>query len=332
MKALLLFCIITAALIPCFAQTGVLPDSSTQQEQIKALKTAAVIKKEPHFYVNLHGGYSTAIGSTYSYFPDNITSVQIQKIENNPQVKTTAYKEIKNGLGNGSRFGIGVYYILNDFINIGFDLDFFKTSISKTRDSSYYRIETTSNRVRETIFNQHYLVSYNANIVTLSPMVTFKAISRPKWFLYNKLGAMMSLQLKLDETLAERDSTRKGTNGAYTDSVANIYKTFYFKGKSPAWGFNASLGAQFKITEKVRFFVEAQFTQIVFYPERRSTSQFMLNGADMLPVTPVVSKEIEFEKEYAIVNTNDNSKPLKMVRQKVPISYVGLMAGFGIRL
>ncbi|WP_153797997.1 hypothetical protein [Foetidibacter luteolus] len=293
--------------------------------------TVFQLKKEPRFYLNYHGGYGMAIGSSYGYFPDNINSVSVRQIEGNEPVKSTTYRENTKGLGTGFRLGIGAYYAVNDFINVGLDVDYFQSSITKTKDSSFYMITTTEGMVMEQQFNGRSTNTYNARVFTLSPGIIFKAITRPGWYLYNKIGVTAAFGMKVKQTERENNSMQMGIDGSFKDSAAAISKEYKYSINSPAMGFNAGLGAQFKLFERARCFAELQFSHVLFYPEKRSATSYIVNGSDRLGSLPTALREVEFEKGYTDNGVIDPNQPIKMVRQKVPITYLGLVAGIAYR-
>ncbi|RYY08852.1 MAG: hypothetical protein EOO04_39355, partial [Chitinophagaceae bacterium] len=50
------------------------------------------IKKEPRFTFNVHGGYGVGLGSTFKFYPDDISSVAVSVVENTPVRTSTSYK------------------------------------------------------------------------------------------------------------------------------------------------------------------------------------------------------------------------------------------------
>ena len=98
--------------------------------------------------------------------------------------------------GMGLKFGFGASYIVNDFINIGLDFDYFNSTIYKYRDSSYRQTNIVNgpNNTDEYFYSERNTIAYKATLLSLTPNITFKAISGPKWFLYNKLGAVIYVQ------------------------------------------------------------------------------------------------------------------------------------------
>jgi hypothetical protein len=59
-------------------------------------------KKQPRFYLTVHGGYSVALGSTFKFYPDDVNSISVQMIENTAPSKDVSYSATTKGLGEGA--------------------------------------------------------------------------------------------------------------------------------------------------------------------------------------------------------------------------------------
>ncbi|MEJ0106259.1 MAG: hypothetical protein WDO19_28540 [Bacteroidota bacterium] len=62
-------------------------------------------------------------------------------IKNTAPGKNISYSATARRLGERGRFGTGLSYSVNDFINAGIDFDYLNTSISKKVDSSFYQVK-----------------------------------------------------------------------------------------------------------------------------------------------------------------------------------------------
>ena len=93
----------------------------------------------------------------------------------------------------GLRAGIGVGIVLNDFINLGLDAEnYFGPAINT---SSLYYYDNQAGLV--TISNTG--VDYQAKIAMVSPNITFKALSQPNFFVYNRLAIKVGVMKKVTE-------------------------------------------------------------------------------------------------------------------------------------
>ncbi|MEO7533931.1 MAG: hypothetical protein ABIU30_08800 [Ferruginibacter sp.] len=290
------------------------------------------LKTEPKFYLNVHAGYAYGLGSTFKFYPDDISSVKVEQIGNNPTAKNVQYKEESKGLGEGFRFGVGLSYIINDFLNVGIDIDYFKSTIHKVRDSSFHKTQLRSGSVDDLSYNEKYKISYDATLVTFSPNITFKAISRPKFFIYNKVGAILIFRPNSIQRESQAGNYKMGWQGFFRDSSAISEKRYEWGIKNPAFGFMGGVGAQSKITERIRAFAEMQFTHVVFKVRNRILTNFMVDGTETVNTLPVSAKEIVFKKSFnASEVSTDPNQPAVAIYQRFPITYVGLQLGIAYR-
>lgn len=295
-----------------------------------AKNPAIVIKEEPRLFVNIHTGYSVGLGSTFKFYPDDISSIKMQKVGFGEPSKTVAYSNPTKGLGDGFKFGLGASYVLNDFISVGLDFDYFSSTIKKYRDSTFdhTNIPGGGTIADEYHYAERNTTSYQATLLSFTPNITFKAISRPKWFLYNKLGAVITVRPNSLQEDRTDYSTRMGWQGFYKDSSYSMVKKYEWGIRNPAFGFMGAFGGQIKIAEKMRAFAELQFTHIVFVIKKRTLTEFSLNEQRLENGLPTSQRELEFVKSYSTTVTNpDPNKPSQTIIQRIPITYVGLQAG-----
>jgi hypothetical protein len=293
-----------------------------------------LIKGESRFYINVHGGYAFGLGSTFKFYPDNVSSIQMTQVGNGTPTKKTIYSSPTRGLGEGFRFGIGGSFILNDFINLGLDVDYFKSTIYKNRDSSFNRTQITGapNGMDYYSYNENTKISYDATLLTLSPNITFKAISKTKWYLYNKLGAVITFRPNSTQNNVQTQSTKNGWQGFVKDSVTNNKQTYEWGIRNPAFGFMGGVGAQVRLTKSIRAFGELQFSHIVFVVRNRTTTAFVVADKDMLANLPVSERLIEFRTSYTEDQATPNpNAPSRALTERIPITYVGIQAGLSYR-
>lgn len=289
------------------------------------------LKKEPRFFVNIHGGYSFALGSTFRFYPDDVHAITVEQIENNPPAKNTVYKAPTKGLGQGLRVGAGISYIINDFVNTGIDFDYFQSTISKTRDSSYYSIQSAA-PASEFSFNERQTISYDATLLTISPNIMLKAISRPNFFIYSKVGIVFTFRPNSLQEEKTEGNYRMGWQGFYRDSSTLTERTYEWGIRNPSVGFMGGIGSQVKISERIRAFGELQFSHIVFVVRARSLTSYKIDGKEMVNTLPVADRELMFEKDLNSdeVTTNPD-QPAKTIIQRIPITYIGAQAGLVYR-
>jgi hypothetical protein len=290
------------------------------------------IKNEPRFLLTLHAGYSVALGSTFRFYPDNISSIQVEVLENGPSTKKLSYKSPKKGLGEGVRFGVGLSYVLNDFINVGLDVDYFRSTIRKTKDSSFHQVMTSNPNNSDYRYTERYTIAYDATLITLSPNFTFKAIARPNWYLYNKVGAVFTFR---PNSIQKETQDVKATTVAQSgtkDSTAHNEKRYEWGIRNPSFGFMGAIGAQFKVTERIRAFSEVQFSHLVFVVRNRTLTNYKVDGKEMVNTLPMSERVIDFETDFQSQQSpQDPNRPVVAVTERFPITFVGIQFGLAYR-
>lgn len=304
---------------------------------VVATKDTAVVavkfKREPKFYLTVHSGYAVALGSTFQFYPDNITNIAVNMPAGGTPSKQVTYQAQTRGLGEGFRYGVGLSYVVNDFINVGIDFDYFHSSISRTRDSSFQQTQTGAGGTATSSFRQQNIISYETRQFTFAPNITFKAISRPKFFIYNKVGAIIVLHPDAIQHGNETDrwSSTSG-QGVVKDSSTSSVSRYDWGIHGPAFGFMGSIGGQVKVTERVRAFAELQFTHVLYVIKNRITTNYVVNGQEMVSTLSTSQREIEFQKNLTDnAYGNNPNQPTVTVTQRFPLTYVGLQMGLAYR-
>jgi len=323
----------TAVLYSALCVFGQVKDKKKSAPELAA--PAIMISKEPRFSINVHSGYSMGLGSTFKFYPDDVSAISVVQQGNGAPMKTISYSNPTKGLGDGFKFGFGGSYIINDFINLGLDFDYFRSTIRKHRDSVIHQtgLPVANSSADEYIYNERNTISYAATLLSLTPNITFKAISRPKWFLYNKLGMVITFRpnsLLEDKTTV---NTRMGWQGFYRDSSSTTVKKYEWGIRNPALGFMGAFGGQVKVAKNIRAFAEINFSHIVFVIRKRTLTDFIVDDKHIENSFPRNMREIEFVKSFsANAAANDPNLPSQTIIQRIPISYVGLQTGISFQL
>jgi hypothetical protein len=190
---------------------------------------------------------------------------------------TTIKTQSKKGIGGGLRLGGGVGFILNDFLNLGIDVDFNKgnklnnTLITFINQENYSRATDAMN--------------YSA--VTLTPHIVFKALARPKFFIYNKIGLLLTLPFTLRTygNSATSSSVRIGPNYIRLDSLicTNCYLTNISTDSSSygnkykislGIGLHVAFGINWKLTDRLRVFAEVFGNYSALTPSTAAATTF----------------------------------------------------------
>jgi hypothetical protein len=266
-----------------------------------------------------------ALGSTFRFYPDDITSVSVKATESTITQKNVTSKAPTKGLGDGFRFGGGMSYIINDFINIGLDFDYFRSSISKIKDSSY----TNSNSADaiDYSYNEHSKITYYESFYIFTPSIVFKAISHPNFYIYNKIGAIIAVK-PYNHQKENQYITKQRPGGDSPDSTDDINKTYTLKLNNPSFGFMGGIGIQVRIYRKILVFGEAQFSHILFEPKARQLLDYTDNGISKINTVSPSERRTEYENTVSGDALNVNPQmPTKAIVQKFPVTYVGFEIG-----
>ncbi len=296
---------------------------------------AIKIIKEPKFLINIHSGYSMGLGSTFKFYPDDVSSITVIQDGNNSPSKQISYANPTKGLGDGLKVGFGASFILNDFINLGFDFDYFKSTIRKNRDSANIQtnLPVVNNSADAIEYREHNTISYAATLLSFTPSITFKAIARPKWFLYNKLGAVITFRPNSLQEDITQTNIKMSWQGFVKDSSSTTIKKYEWGIRNPAFGFMGAFGGQVKVSRYVRAFAELQFSHIVFVIRKRTLTDYIVDSKSLENTFPRSAREIEFVKSFSVNVTNPNpNMPSQTLIQRIPITYIGLQAGLVFQL
>ncbi|QDK77717.1 hypothetical protein EXU85_03545 [Spirosoma sp. KCTC 42546] len=287
--------------------------SATQAQPTVGLNTvnrsveSTVAEKAPYtskateapFYIKAYGFYSLLTPGTeinYSGSQSQISS-------------PTTYKPINTHLGAGPRAGIGVGVIVSDFINVGIDADVLIGTALKVDNNVFVGSGSTYS---------FYAISTNTTLRVLSiiPNITFKALSRPAYYIYNRLGLVGGLVLDYKTTSNVLETP---TKGAVTTSVGN---TTYTK-NSLALGYQAALGIQFRLSQSIRGFAEVVAYNQSFKPrEVQNTTTSTKSGVATLQNS---TTEFKDQGDY------NKSNPYEQPSYNVAINSVGIGAGLVVR-
>ena len=200
------------------------------------------------FYVKAYGGYGIFSPGSYRIQSTNNVSY---KDQNNNFRDTTIQTQSNRGIGGGSRFGGGIGYVLNDFLNVGVDVEFQQgVKLKNSLDT----------RLGEYNYNFTYdEMHYKA--LTLTPHVVFKALAKPGYFIYNKLGILFTLPYTLYTNGNSGDAHGygwpPGPADTATSSLFVTKKTYEANYKiSLGMGFNVAFGLNMRLNNKFRIFGE----------------------------------------------------------------------------
>jgi hypothetical protein len=214
---------------------------------LAVLTMGAVAQEESasKFYVKAYGGYGLLTPGSY-------------RLTTSTSSDTDPYSTLsvsKKSLGAGIRAGGGIGVIASDFLNIGVDVEYLSGAPVKIQ--SEYRSDS-------------YWSSWSSELtyksLSIVPHVVFKALSKPDYLIYNKLGILVNLPFDIDRS--------------YSDTAANPAVPYHgktvangtYKIKLGA-GLNVAFGVQVTLSEKLRGFGEIFGNYLILTPESFTETQ-----------------------------------------------------------
>jgi hypothetical protein len=264
-------------------------------------------------FIKIYGSYGLSTSGSYRAFDlNNGFPILYGGVNVAPAGSNLRYQTISRGLGQGLRLGGGVGLVISDFINLGIDADYYTSGKINILSYSEDGDDLQSSDIE-------------ATMITILPNITFKALSKPSFYVYMRLGiglGIPNVKQDLVETL----------DGALTSS-----QNFAFKG-GLAYGYLVSLGVQKRLSSQLRAFAEAQLINFSYSPRQRITTTWLDDAVinnDEVTVAPKdvladrdrSEKEVEYYDDYTTTPTQDIAKPLKSARLTMPISSLGLQIG-----
>jgi hypothetical protein len=274
-------------------------------------------------YVKAYGAYSFLSPGSFKGEP----SV--------PSSDSISYKVGKKGLGEGFRVGVGIGLILNNFINIELNAEYLKGNTIKN-SAGYSDTKTTIRSV--TTMTHSFL-----NVI---PGISFKAVTKPSFHIYNRLGLILGipLEVKEDYQYQYKKIILSGSGPLPVRTYHNIVTTSQSEYQLKVGiGYTVTLGTQIRITDRVKAFVETTGSQLALnrnkYEDLQRVRRENTGGTD--EATPVNSTSdhttnLIYYKEQGHVNKQVVVRPDHNVNvytfPQDPININSLSAAAGILL
>jgi hypothetical protein len=293
--------------------------------------------EDSKWFVRVYGSFGLATPASYQLPPSisyNSTASQRQ----------SSFKTSKNGLGQGVRAGLGLGYIVSDFINLGIDADMYWSVGDIVANYGYQYTSEYGAPLDSVKYRYSSNEGVTATMINLMPNITFKAISKPNFYIYNRLGVCVGLSTQVKYTNVTDDYQQFDYNSLGPSNPRTIISEKFEEKESEyqggvSLGYFASLGVQAKLTQQLRVFAEVQAINIYYTPKKLVLTKYTLNGADRFsqPTTTTSEKETVFLAEYTTNNSQSNddesvtSQPTKASKIKMPFSSVGLSIGLAFR-
>ncbi len=264
------------------------------------------------FYIKIYGGYGLLTPGS------NFLTASTSSVGGG---SNSSFTSSNIGLGAGLHFGGGLGVVLNDFLNVGVDAEYLKgrdVSISSTfANSPYY-----------SSFSQ--LLTHT--VLSIIPNITFKALSKPNYYFYTRIGVVVAITTNLEST--SRDSTFNASGG-------NTY--VYLTDGDQKFTYNVNIGAQvavgvqFRITQILRGFAEISGNYLPASPTSSTSTfknQYIVNGG--APATANYNYNFTYSKSgsddfQSSTNGNTTTASETLPRITHNINYIGLNIGLVLR-
>lgn len=219
-----------------------------QDDSLSTIPVLSGARPLSKFYVKFYSGYGILSPGSYKIQSNNTVSYYDQF---NVYQDTTVQSQGKKGLGQGLRVGAGIGYVLNDFLNLGIDVEYGKSVKMKNSLGTQlapYDYDSVSDNM-------------NYKALTITPYVTFKVLSKPNYFFYNKLGILFTLPVNLHTSGTMAHSRSSFWPPLPMDSVNSNLNvvTQRYQGSyrlSLGIGFNVSFGVNVRLNNSMRLFGE----------------------------------------------------------------------------
>lgn len=208
-------------------------------------------------YMKIYGAYGL------------LTPGSFRGISNNDNNDSNVVKVQKRGMGGGFRAGAGFGIIVNEFINIGIDGEYLMGNKINVKVAA---IEGSSIRTQS-------ITTYEHQILSIIPNVAFKAISKPTYYIYNRVGIIVGIPLSIMENEKYEYQFKDPT--AILGNIVQRDINITFNGEHTlknSVGYQGVLGVQMILTEKLRGFCEIaaygiSFDRIKYEDIQRETKQ-----------------------------------------------------------
>lgn len=226
----------------------------------------------------------------------------------NSTTSTYSTEAVSASYGAGTNFTFALGYKFNE--NFLFDFDVHYLAGKKYETSNIYRYESTSYSGR-----QEDIFSKSSSALYFNPSFVFSA-GFGKAAPYGRFGIIAS-------------SPKVTSDESYyydLDGVDNRSVTWEYK-KGLALGYQAAIGMNWKINEKLDFYTEADFVSMTYYAMEGEMIKNINNGMDNLPQMSVAQKQITYMKKYDPQTPYDATKPQLAARVASPFSSFSAQVG-----
>jgi hypothetical protein len=228
----------------------------------------------------------------------------------NNSVTTNDYSTdvVSASYGAGANFTFAVGYKFNQNFILDFDVYYLAGKKYETSDIHTYTSDSFSGTDSEVFTTSSRGLYFN-------PSVVFSA-GFGKRAPYGRFGLIAA-----SPKIIEDESYNYNLDGTSTYDARWEYR------KGLALGFQAAIGMNWKLSEMIDIYTEADFISMNYYAKEGLMTKSISNGTDNLSQLGVYSKEILFKKKYNPQTPYDGTKPQLAPRMASPFSSLSIQAG-----
>ena len=256
-------------------------------------------------YLNVGGGYGICIAANSnaaSYDRTQIAGLNTNKVSSG-----------SGSFGKGVQFGATVGFMFSE--NIGAELNVGYLVGTKSTQTLYQDIY-----MPPTMLSSSYENKMSGNMLRLTPALKF-SVGKDKLKPYMRVGLVVGLAGKLKNVV-----TRNETYSSGASSYLSVEESSYTGGVS--LGLSASLGVNYKLSDKLGIFAEIGIISQSWAPNKRLVTLSTVNGVNKLGTMTTNEKETTYLNSYTQVSSSYNPNvPAQALKIAMPFSSVGLNIG-----
>jgi hypothetical protein len=256
------------------------------------------------FYVRAGSGYGLPAATTQIGLKvihnENITAASPSNIYSN--------KVVTGSYGSGFNFNVGAGYVFTQ--NFIFDFEVMYLGGKKYQTSNLYTLTADTYNQSETD-----RLSSSATGLLFNPAFIFSA-GFGKAAPYARFGLVAG-----SPRITKNESYYYDLDGTNTRDETWVYKNGF------AVGYSAGIGMNWKITDNLDIYTEANFTGMTYYAKEGDLTKYIYDGTDNLSQLSEYQKKILFLRSYDPMTPYDASKPQLASRTGSPFSSFSIQAG-----
>jgi hypothetical protein len=271
--------------------------------------TSAVSVSAQGFYIRAGGGYGLAAAT------NQIGEKYLRTQVNTVDITTDNYskKTVTGSYGAGMNLTLAAGYEFNQ--NFIFDLDIYYLGGRKYKTNNIYNF--TADNFNGTSSD---LFTTSSAGLFVNPSFIFSA-GFGKAAPYGRFGLIAG-----SPQVTQKESYYNDLDGTVTRDVTWVYKN------GLAIGYQAGIGMNWKLTDKLDIYTEANFIGLTFYAKEGDMTRYIYDGNDYLSQYTVAQKKILYSKNYDPQTPYDPSKPLIAARTGSPFSSFSAQAGIRFKI